>query len=477
MANLPTACRPVCEEAHNQSKVSLERCSRPECVLQCICGYEKGNPSSLKSFASLLKGNESYYSKIDWTSSGRRCRERRVPQRLSNYHLENVSAVSPRPVSEDPKLKNKSPRASPSENSSPQTLPATQQQTDEKITTPSSPNAEVSTKMTPSRKVAKKRTHPIKRFANVTKSKVTAEETVKTQEPVNKMAWIMHQLRGERFDILVEEEKSRAVDDRVDLNVQKGQTLQLVSWNRFHKIYQSGRIHIRFLSRRAGHVILVVRPDEIVDNSRDIQTMKGDVNAPEIAKKLLQQFISPEESSRYAVLFCDGVKWELMDFLATDQQPKEDSNVNKRNLPDLVGPPKVNQKDEQYQDMAVATLTAESDLPEADGADKMETTKFVDDKFSPDDSYSGSDDEEVVGSGQNETRAEEEKASGSKQTVSPNNLIQRPLSNRRVSYQVITAILIYLIRVTRHFETFFFSETKRTFAKALARSRCPIGSP
>ena len=118
------------------------------------------------------------------------------------------------------------------------------------------------------------------------------------------------------------EEKTRAFDDEVDLNVREGQAVQLVSWIRFHRIYQSGSMHVRYLSRRACHIILVMPPDNIVvtDTSCDIQTMSGNENAPEIVKQLLEPFISPEESSRYVVLFCDGLKWELLRSLALDAQ-------------------------------------------------------------------------------------------------------------------------------------------------------------
>ena len=393
-------------------------------MLQCVCGYQKGNPSSRRCFASLLKGNESFYSKINW-STGRRRRERRVPERFSEYHLEHdsaIDAVSPPPTqrhsTEDNKIKNKGPRgsnssssrpSSPSKNSSPPTIPATQQRGNrdasqpqgtrkkwepirikvckdeikllrwdsfvslskvyvapdqdifcmehvvyncpciesnrriiriaskyvptndsvEKKTTPlSSPNnnAKASSKVTPPNKnVAKKHTHPNMRLANVPKAKAakSAEEAVQipapVQEPVAKTSSLSKMrklLQDERFNLskLMTEEKTRAFDEEVDLNVPQGQTVQLVAWIRFHRIYQSGRMHVRFLSRRAGPVILVMRPNEIVaaDITCDIQTMQRDQNAPEIVKELLEPCISPEESSRYAFLLCDGVKWELV---------------------------------------------------------------------------------------------------------------------------------------------------------------------
>ena len=84
MESLPTAecgqlfCRLGCvcdslENAPNQTNVSLEHCSRAECMLQYICGYQKRNPSI---HISSLYGNH----------------ERRVDERLSEDHLH----VSPR---------------------------------------------------------------------------------------------------------------------------------------------------------------------------------------------------------------------------------------------------------------------------------------------------------------------------------------------------------------------------------------------
>ena len=260
-----------------------------------------------------MKGNESFYRQIDWLSSGRRCRERKVPERFSGYPLDSA----PDTVSEVPKVKRRPGRPRKSRPPSPSSGTATQQQTgDSVVQTPqSSPNAEASKKIVPPTK-----TSPLSKIRQLLK-----DERVNLQK-------------------LVEEEKRRAFDDEVDLNVQEGQTVKLVAWIRFHRIYQSGRMQIRYLSRRASHVILVMRPDEIVsaDISRDIQTMKKDENAPEIVKKLLEPFISPEESSRYAVLLCDGLKWELVSCLtlkapetpttAEPQQPVE---------PEFPEPPKV----------------------------------------------------------------------------------------------------------------------------------------
>ena len=71
-----------------------EHCSRADCMLQCTCGFlpDGGRPSGCKSFVSLLKGNEAFYSKINW-SSKRQPRERKVPQRFrDSVFLDVVSS-------------------------------------------------------------------------------------------------------------------------------------------------------------------------------------------------------------------------------------------------------------------------------------------------------------------------------------------------------------------------------------------------
>ena len=161
------------------------------------------------------------------------------------------------------------------------------------------------------------------------KSKLTANGAVNipSLEPVAKTSQLSNMrqlLRDEHLNLpLMEEEERRPFDDELDLDVPEGQTeVKLVPWIRFHRIYHSGRMQIRYLSRQDAHVILVMGPDEIVaaDNSRDIQTLQGDENAPEIVKQLLEPSISPEESSRYAFLLCDGSKWKLVDCLTLEAQ-------------------------------------------------------------------------------------------------------------------------------------------------------------
>jgi hypothetical protein len=424
----------------NRTKVSVEHCGLPECMLQCVCGYQKGKPSSRKCFASLLKGNESFYSKINWSGERRR-RERRVPERFSEFHLgnESSSSVSNRSSEEFKQVESKSKNnshhragnshssrsSSPFKNASPpqshsvspqsvqDSLPCPPKnrkwepfrvkvcadeikllrwdsfvslskvyiapdhdifcmehtmygcpciETDRRIIripseyvplpvidttkntenkSPTSSAKKVKAKnvtSSPSAKnVAKKHTNPNMRLAP--KSKVMEENAAPAapQEPVAKTSSLSKMrkiLSDERFQLqkLMTEEKTRAFDEEVDLTVRQGQTVQLVAWIRFHRIYHAGRIHIRFLSRRAGPVILVMRPTEIVaaDITCDIQDMKGNTNSPEIVKELLDPCISPEETSRYAFLLCDGVKWELVGCLslkASNDAPPPTSTV------------------------------------------------------------------------------------------------------------------------------------------------------
>jgi len=67
-----------------------------------------------------------------------------------------------------------------------------------------------------------------------------------------------------------------------------------------------------------------MNPTDIVapDITCDIQDMKDKPNTPEIVHKLLDSCISSEETSHYAFLLCDGVKWELATVLPTPALPQ-----------------------------------------------------------------------------------------------------------------------------------------------------------
>ena len=262
--------------------------------------------TGVTGMANLLTNESSYNT---FTASGRQCRERRLPERFSEYEMDSIL---PRPASND---KNKRACKStstlpsiPSKNTSPTTHPEIQKPTSDSMVKKKAP----SVLRTQSKKVANSR--PNTNLAIVPKwnvMKTAQHPVVKTSSSIRKL------LQDKRFDFpkLIKEEKGRAFDDDVDLNVPLHcKTVKLVAWIRFHRIYQTGRMHVRYFSHQAGPVILVMRPNEIVaaEKSRDIETMKGDQNAPEIVKKLIDPFISPDESSQYAVLFCDGNKWELM---------------------------------------------------------------------------------------------------------------------------------------------------------------------
>ncbi len=341
-------------EAAKNRKSSTEHCSRPDCMLQCVCGYLPGKPSSRRSFFSLLKGNESFYSKINW-SSERSKRERKVPERYSEYHLDKDSMSSPEENSaRSGKQKNANNRSvSPFKLSNKVAIQLQQQQVIKKKPEPLRikigadeikllrwdsfvsmkkiyvapdqevyciehsnyscpciaenrriirilnkfipPNVQVnqsngkkdSVVSPPNKNVARKHTHPIMRTAHLkgaspinesaspeaqsptpvtspAPSTSSASSKPQSQVQLNKpggdgMSKMRKLLQDERFQLqkLMNEEKMRAFDDEVDLAIRSGQTVQLVAWIRFHSVYHSGKMHIRYLSRRSGPVILV----------------------------------------------------------------------------------------------------------------------------------------------------------------------------------------------------------------------------
>ena len=397
----------------------------PECMLQCVCGYQPGKPRSRRSFFRLLKGNESFYSKINWSGERTR-RERKVPERFNEYHLETEGkASSPVSCGEDYVPRHKasqkngrmvSPQkaangdAQPKKKSEPFRIKICADEINllrwdsyvpltkvyvapdqevlciehskyscpclaenrrvirilSKFVPPSVQFNSAAKKLSESlpssgkaastgRGVAKKHTHPSMRTAHLKKkgepvqpeevAKQTSDKVLPVSKAPDGMSKMRKLLQDERFQLqtLMTQEKMRAFDDEVDLTVRSGQTVQLVAWIRFHSVYQSGKMHIRFLSRRAGPVILVrvvlkisfsssghrsltilvfffqvMRPTEIVaaDITCDIQDMRDKPNVPEIVKELLDPCISPEETCRYAFLLCDGVKWELVGCLS-----------------------------------------------------------------------------------------------------------------------------------------------------------------
>ena len=409
--------------------------------MQCVCGYQRGRPSRRRPFISLLKGNEAFYSKINWSGERQR-RERKVPERFANYQLTGVDSPDTEyklPAStrggssaghrgghhpfrspptgrggfsgkrSDSLPKNntllqgqKSPLEPGSKNGlepfrlkvcadqikllrwnsfvslnkvyvapdqeimcmdhnkyncpcivknrriiritsryipppPPITIRSSQQNEGGRSSsvTPTKANSPAYLSSPPNsdgkrNQVAKKHTNPNMRMAHQRGDKLdspprpdeNAQPAAQPRQavPLNAMSKMRRLLSDERFQLqnLMMQEKARAFDEDIDLTVRQGQTVQLIAWIRFHRIYQAGQMHIRFLSRRAGPVILVMRPSEIVaaDITCDIQDMQGKGNAPEIVKELLDPFVAPEETSRYAFLLCDGVKWELVGCLA-----------------------------------------------------------------------------------------------------------------------------------------------------------------
>ena len=85
----------ICDSLSVQ-KNDMEHCNRAECMLHCVCGYRKDKSCRRNNtFYKLLKGNESYYSKIDWSSQRQR-RERKIPERFrdSVFHHDTDVIVS-----------------------------------------------------------------------------------------------------------------------------------------------------------------------------------------------------------------------------------------------------------------------------------------------------------------------------------------------------------------------------------------------
>ncbi len=94
-----------------------------------------------------------------------------------------------------------------------------------------------------------------------------------------------------------------------------------------------------------------MKPTNVVaaDITCDIQDMKDKPNIPEIVQELLDSSTSSEETSRYAFLLCDGVKWELVGCLSVKAstvlptpvppQPKP-AKTTQKSLPGSSGPKK-----------------------------------------------------------------------------------------------------------------------------------------
>ncbi len=96
---------------------------------------------------------------------------------------------------------------------------------------------------------------------------------------ITKMARLV---QGQRFCQMILQEKRRIFDEDLDLTIRSGESVELVAWIRFHRIYHAGKMHIRVLMRRTGPMILVMRPNQVVaqDITTDIQ-----VNHPNIEQR------------------------------------------------------------------------------------------------------------------------------------------------------------------------------------------------
>jgi len=324
-------------------------------MLQCVCGYLPGKPSSRRTISSLLKGNESFYSKTNWPSK-RSKRERKIPERFSEFHLNKGSMHSPEENSvRSAKQENVNKRfVSPIKPSKKVAIQLQQQQEvlktkpdtlrikieakeikllrwdgfvsmkkiyvapDQevyciehsnctcpcivdncriirilnKFTQPIVQVTESNEKMDsvvspPNKNAARKHAHPTADLKSaspingsdspevgapsptpVTSSAPSTSSVPskpQVQVPLNKpegsaMSKMRKLLQDDRFQLpkLINEEKMRAFDDEIDLTIRSGQTAQLVAWMRFHSVYHSGKMHIRYLSRKSGFVILVI---------------------------------------------------------------------------------------------------------------------------------------------------------------------------------------------------------------------------
>ena len=65
--------------------------------------------------------------------------------------------------------------------------------------------------------------------------------------------------RRDELPKLIEEEKREAlyVNSEIDFTIKPRETVKLVAWIRFHSLYHSGKLQIRFRSDENGFVILV----------------------------------------------------------------------------------------------------------------------------------------------------------------------------------------------------------------------------
>jgi len=199
-------------------------------MLQCVCGYLPGKPSSQRTFSFLLKGNESFYSKINW-SSKRSKRERKVPERYSEFYLNKDLMFSPEEnLVRSAKQKNA-------------------------INRPVRP-------FKPSPDVGAPSPTPVKSSAPTTSSVPSKlpGQLLLSKPGGNVESNMQKLLQDDRIQLqkLMNEEKNRAFDDEIDLTIRSGQTAKLVAWMRFHSVYHSGKMHIRYLNRRSGPVILVI---------------------------------------------------------------------------------------------------------------------------------------------------------------------------------------------------------------------------
>jgi len=96
----------------------------------------------------------------------------------------------------------------------------------------------------------------------VTQSSVPAEPTGQVLLSKPAICKTKNLTRDEQFQqekqTLMDKEKTRALDDVIDLSDQPKKTFQLVSWRRFHYNFHSGKVLIRYLTLNRHLIISVI---------------------------------------------------------------------------------------------------------------------------------------------------------------------------------------------------------------------------
>ena len=125
------------------------------------------------------------------------------------------------------------------------------------------------------------------------------------------------------LDLIKEEDSRPAIDDRVNLVPKPGRRYMLIEWNRFHRAFHLGRVHIRILFSNQGapSFVLYVMPSAPVPpdhNTTDIRLLKNSTGNPVVVKELLDPILQQnrlKNRSFAALQLCQNSatpKWKLM---------------------------------------------------------------------------------------------------------------------------------------------------------------------